>query len=161
MYKVIRKLNFFVLIFSLNCLLNFSVMANNLIEATLNNFHQAAAKADSEKYFDLMADDAVFLGTDATERWSKEEFKTFVLPIFNQGRGWTYYSTQRNISIASSGNVAFFDELLENHKYGQCRGSGVLWKTPQGWKIAQYNLSIPVPNFIAEDVVKQIKNAVK
>ena len=29
---------------------------------------------------------------------------------------------------------------------GRCRGSGVLVRSDAGWKIAQYNLSVPVPN---------------
>jgi len=34
----------------------------------------------------------------------------------------------------------------------------MLWLTDQGWKIAQYNLSIPMPNAIAGDLVKQIQS---
>ena len=52
-----------------------------------------------------------------------------------------------------------FDELLENEKYGTCRGSGVLIATPEGWRIAQYNLTFVVPNDIALEVVKTIREA--
>jgi len=127
------------------------------IDKVLNSFHQAAADAKSDAYFNLLTDDAIFLGTDASERWTKEEFKAFVVPYFSKGRGWLYTPTQRDTSLIQDGNVAFFDELLFSESYGVCRGSGVLYKTKVGWKIAQYNLSIPMPNGIAKALVKQIK----
>ena len=39
---------------------------------------------------------------------------------------------------------------------GLCRGSGVLTKEKTGWKIAQYNPSIPAPNDLANQVVKLV-----
>lgn len=132
-------------------------LANNGISETLDNFHQAAADADLEKYIGLFADNAVFLGTDPSERWTKAEFQKFVEPHFNKGNGWLYIAIKRNISLNEQNNMAFFDEQLKNENYGICRGSGVLVKTEQGWKIAQYNLSISIPNAITVDVVKQIE----
>jgi len=128
------------------------------ISKVLNSFHQAAADAQAKPYFDLLSQDAIFLGTDATERWTKEEFKAFVVPYFSKGTGWLYTPKQRNISLVKKGQVAFFDELLFSESYGTCRGSGVLIKTKQGWKISQYNLSIPMPNGLAKALVKQIKS---
>ncbi len=132
--------------------------ADEGIEATLDTFHQAASEADSKTYFDLLTQDSIFLGTDATERWTKKEFKAFAEPYFSQGKGWTYQSTQRHISVLADGKTAFFDELLSNNSYGECRGSGVLVLTEQGWKIAQYNLSIPIPNDLSKTLTEQIKN---
>ena len=123
----------------------------------LNSFHQAAADAQAKPYFNLLSQDAIFLGTDATERWSKEEFKAFVVPYFSQGKGWLYTPVERNISVVEQRQVAFFDEILFSESYGTCRGSGLLVKTDLGWKIAQYNLSIPMPNGLAKALVKQIK----
>ena len=40
------------------------------IGAVLDQLHAAAAKADGPTYFGLYTPDAVFIGTDATERWS-------------------------------------------------------------------------------------------
>lgn len=128
------------------------------IAKSLDQFHHAAAQANAQMYLDLLTDDAIFLGTDATERWTKKQFTDFVLPHFNQGNGWLYLVKERNISLVENTNVAFFDEILENHKYGTCRGSGVLIKTEQGWQISQYNLSFLVPNDVAKKVVKQIKD---
>jgi ketosteroid isomerase-like protein len=126
------------------------------IEQVLKSFHKAAANADSKTYFSLLTTDAVFLGTDATERWEKPAFKAFVEPYFGEGNGWTYIPTEQNISLSQDGKTAFFDELLLSESYGQCRGSGMLRLTAHGWKIAQYNLSIPLPNALAKDVVATI-----
>ena len=150
-----------VILFALTSgLLSVATLAANdeqNIETVLNSFHQAAADAKAKPYFDLLSQDAVFLGTDATERWSKDEFKAFVEPYFLQGKGWLYTPVERNISLIKQGQIAFFDELLFSESYGTCRGSGLLVKTDQGWKISQYNLSIPMPNGVAKALVKQIK----
>jgi len=128
------------------------------ISETLNKFHQAAANANATSYLNLLTDDAIFLGTDASERWTKKQFSAFVLPYFEQGKGWLYVTKERNISLLENNSIAFFDELLTNKKYGLCRGAGVLISTQHGWKISQYNLSLMVPNGVASDVVKQIKS---
>jgi hypothetical protein len=143
------------------CLLNVSVFANSDIDKVLDTFHQAAGDADQKIYLDLLDEQAVFLGTDGQERWTKKQFTEFVTPYFSQGQGWRYKSRQRNITLIASVNnseqLAFFDELLDNSHYGECRGSGVLKLTSDGWRILQYNLSIPVPNTISTDVVSKIK----
>jgi len=127
------------------------------IHHVLDQYHQAAAQADGKKYFSLMTDKAVFLGTDKTERWTKEQFVQFAMPYFEQGKGWTYTPQKRHVTVMSSGSAAFFDEVLENKKYGICRGSGVLVNTDSGWRISQYNLAILVPNGVADKVIEQIK----
>ena len=142
-------------------LLSFNALAatdEQNIAKVLNSFHQAAANAEAKPYFDLLSEHAIFLGTDANERWSKEQFKAFVVPYFSKGTGWLYTPTERNISLLKAGQVAFFDELLSSEIYGTCRGSGVLINTEQGWKISQYNLSIPMPNGLAKALVQQIKS---
>lgn len=127
------------------------------ISKVLDNFHQAASDANQQQYFDLLSDSAVFIGTDGNERWSKRGFKAFAIPYFDKGKGWTYLPRDRHITIAKSGQVAWFDEMLDNQNYGECRGTGVLELTPSGWKISQYHLTIPLPNALAKDIVKQIQ----
>jgi hypothetical protein len=123
----------------------------------LNTLHQAASDADGELYFSLFASDAVFMGTDATERWTVDEFKAFAEPYFSQGRGWTYTMKDRNIFLSTDGSTAWFDEVLWNGNYGTCRGTGVLVHTDDGWKFMQYNLAIPIPNDLAGDLTDRIK----
>jgi hypothetical protein len=128
------------------------------VDRALSAFHAAAAEADGELYFSLLADDAVYIGTDATERWTADEFKAFVEPYFSQGRGWTYTATERHIVVAPGGSVAWFDEMLWNETYGVCRGTGVLVEGDDGvWRIAQYHLTIPIPNELTRELTARIK----
>lgn len=132
--------------------------AINAINDTLDAFHKAAAEADGDTYFSLLSDDAVFLGTDASERWTKAEFQRWAEPYFARESAWTYEPRRRSISINAVGSTAWFDETVHNDKYGDLRGTGVLIHTPEGWKIAQYNLTFAVPNEIAGQVVEMIRS---
>jgi ketosteroid isomerase-like protein len=127
------------------------------IAETLDQFHAAAPKADQAAYFGLMTEEVVFLGTDGTERWQGQAFRDFVESHFSRGNGWTYRLADRQIEISPRGNTAWFDELLDNDQLGRCRGSGVLVRSDAGWKIAQYNLSMPVPNSMAVSLADDIK----
>lgn len=126
------------------------------VARVLDDFHDAAAKADGTRYFGHFADDAVFLGTDATERWTLPEFKAFAKPYFDKGKGWAYSPRDRRVNLTPDGSTAWFDELLDNAKLGECRGSGVLIRVGEAWKVLQYNLSIPIPNPLAERFAKTI-----
>ncbi len=127
------------------------------VDRVLTSFHAAAADADGELYFSLLADDAIYIGTDASERWTVDEFKAFAEPYFSQGRGWTYTATERHIAIAPGGSVAWFDEMLVNETYGVCRGTGVLVEDDDAWRIAQYHLTFPIPNDLAREFTTRIK----
>lgn len=127
--------------------------------ATLDAFHRAAAEADLQAYLGLMTEDVVFLGTDGTERWEGQAFYDFVRGHFQAGRGWTYRPSGRTVRLGENGQVAWFDESLENAALGACRGSGVLVLQEGRWKVAQYNLSVPVPNELILSVVAQIRSA--
>jgi hypothetical protein len=52
--------------------------------------------------------------------------------------------------------VAWFDELLDNKKLGETRGTGVLVKQNGEWKVSQYHLTIPIPNALASSVAELI-----
>lgn len=131
------------------------------VSAVLDAFHTAAAKADEEAYFGLLAPNAVFLGTDATERWDKAAFREFAHPHFAKGTGWKFVPRDRHVDFSRDGRVAWFDELLDSATYGECRGTGVLEKGEGGWKITQYHLTIPMPNDLAKDFVARIRTAKK
>lgn len=128
------------------------------VDGTLDHFHQAATKADGKTYFGFFAPEGVFMGTDATERWTVEEFKQYAMGHFDQGKGWTYSPRNRHVNLSPAGDVAWFDELLDNKNYGVCRGSGVLRKVSGAWKISQYHLTIPLPNDLAVTIVKLIRD---
>ena len=126
------------------------------IEQALDAFHNAAARADFNAYSDLMTREVVFLGTDATERWQGDAFRAFARPYFDEGKGWTYLPQERRVDLMPGGETALFDELLSHARLGTCRGSGVMILEGTQWKVAQYNLSVPIPNALVEGVAQQI-----
>ena len=128
------------------------------IGTILDGFHSAAAQADGETYFDYFHPEGVFLGTDKNERWTVEAFRAFAEPYFSQGKGWTYISQKRFVSVSQDGNTAWFDEALHNAKYGNTRGSGVLVRQGDTWKITQYVLSFPIPNEVAKEAIQLIQD---
>ena len=122
------------------------------VSNSLDAFHEAASKADWITYFGLMSDDAIFLGTDAGERWNKEVFQGYAAKT----KGWTYTLRERHINFTPDGNSAWFDELLDHDNYGTSRGTGILIRTNDGWKISQYHLTFPIPNDLAAGITQQI-----
>lgn len=143
----------------LGCKTNISSPKNATTEVNqvLDNWHQAAAKANFAEYFDALAEDAVFIGTDATENWNKKDFQAYAKPHFDKGKAWSFTAVERHVFFDASGNLAWFDELL-NTQMKICRGSGVLVKVDGEWKIKQYVLSMTVPNEHS-NVVIQAKSA--
>lgn len=127
------------------------------IARVLDALHEAASKADGVRYFSLFTNDAVFLGTDAAERWTIGEFRDYAMKRFATGVGWTYRVTERHIALGPSGDAAWFDERLMNEKYGECRGTGALVKRGDSWRIAQYNLLVPIPNDLLPRVAELIR----
>lgn len=123
----------------------------------LDGFHMAASKAQFNEYFATFTPDGVFIGTDASERWTVEQFKAYAKPHFDKGRGWTYAVAERHLNVSVDGKHASFDELLDNKSLGRCRGTGVLRMVDGQWRIEQYHLTIPVPNELATDFVKRIR----
>ncbi len=123
----------------------------------LDQFHLAAKNANGKLYFSLFAQDGQFIGTDPDEIWNVEAFKQYAMPYFNQGKGWEYEPLKREIHFSSRQDTVWFVESLHNDKYGQCRGSGVLELIDGQWKIAQYNLSFPIPNALSQKITSEIK----
>ena len=142
------------------CFFISSVFAQNssqdelAIAAVLDDFHDAAANADVERYLGLMTEDAVFVGTDEHERWPMQpDFIDYVNDRFAAG-GWSYYSTNKNIHFSQDGSVAWFDETsISNSMGAHFRGSGVLERIDGEWKISHYVLSVLVYNELWEGIM--------
>ncbi len=116
------------------------------IGALLDAWHAAAGRADEEAYFAQLSEAAVFLGTDATERWDKAAFRQFAHPHFAKGKAWSFQAVRRDISLTKDGHAAWFDEDLDTPNLGPARGSGVVIRRENRWLIVHYNLAITVPN---------------
>jgi hypothetical protein len=127
------------------------------IAAVLDDWHAAAAAADEARYFGHFASEAVFLGTDATERWRVEEFRRYAHPYFAKGTAWSFRPISRHVAFSPDRSVAWFDEALDTPNLGPARGSGVLVRTGSGWKIAHYDLSVPIPNELMKEVKARIE----
>lgn len=124
----------------------------NDVNQLVDLWHKAASEANFKQYFDVMEDDAIFIGTDATEYWNKQEFENYAKPHFDKGKAWSFTTLERHIYFDSTGNTAWFDELLDT-QMKICRGSGVLVKTGGRWKIKHYVLSMTIPNETSKSVI--------
>jgi hypothetical protein len=135
------------------------LFAQDSLKIKLNTFmdewHAAAARADMDPYFDKIDETGIYIGTDATEYWTKKAFYDWSKPYFDRGKAWTFRAVERNIYYSEDGGMAWFDEKLKATDY-MLRGSGVLMLNKGEWKIMQYVLSLPVPNDSFKDVLKVI-----
>lgn len=127
----------------------------------LDDLHAAAAAADEPRYFGHFAAHAVFLGTDATERWDLLTFRAYTHERFAAGKGWTYEPVRRSLESSPDGRVVWFDEDLKNSHVGLARGTGVLVREDGRLSVAQYNLTVPIPNARMSAVVNLIEAAAR
>ncbi|MFM7912223.1 MAG: nuclear transport factor 2 family protein, partial [Bacteroidota bacterium] len=79
--------------------------------ACLDHYHEAAAKAQFQEYFQCMGDSSVFVGTDASEHWTKEEFMAYAQPHFDKGKAWSMQPLTRQFHFTADSSVAWFEEL--------------------------------------------------
>ena len=149
-----RLVHFLMLVLLLPPLV-LSAQEESDIDNLLSDWHNAAASVDQEKFFSYIDDNGIYIGTDSTEIWTKQEFYDWSTPHFNQNKTWTFQATQRHIYFSDDRNVAWFDELID-YGSGTLRGSGVLQHKHGEWKIMQYVLSVPVPNEKFKEVMEVI-----
>ncbi len=159
-----KKLNLnFSLIIGLLFIISFSLAqtpseSDSLQKIAVNEFiedwHNNAAKADLA-YFDKISDNGIYIGTDATELWTKDEFVIWSEKYFERGKAWTFTTIERNIYLSDDTDLAWFDELL-NTGMGVCRASGIIQYKDDKWEILHYHLSLAVPNESIEEVKKAI-----
>ncbi|MDP2089811.1 MAG: nuclear transport factor 2 family protein [Flavobacteriaceae bacterium] len=123
------------------------------VNSFLNQWHKDVANSDFDAYFGKMSETAVFIGTDASENWTVQQFKDFAKPHFYNKKTWDFKALERNVYFNSKGDIAWFDELLDTWM-GICRGSGVLLCKNGNWEIEQYVLSIVIPNEFTNQVIE-------
>ena len=123
------------------------------INELMDNWHIAAATADEAIFFGSMTEDGVYVGTDASERWLRDELQEWSKEFFDKESAWDFKPTERIVNLSTDGTMAWFDELLDTWM-GVCRSSGVVILTEDGWKIKHYHLSIAVPNDAVQDYLK-------
>jgi len=123
------------------------------IDTLINNWHLAAATGDENVFFGSMGTESIYIGTDATERWSKDVFEEWSKKYFERETAWDFKPIERAVYFSDDRKVAWFNETLDTWM-GICRGSGVVEQTADGWKLQHYHLSVTVPNEKIEDFLK-------
>jgi hypothetical protein len=121
----------------------------------LDEWHDAASRVDMPAYFDKIDEEGIYIGTDATENWTKQAFYDWSKPYFDKGKAWSFHAEERNIYLSEDQQLAWFDEKLSSSS-GPLRGSGVLINRNGQWKILHYVLSLPVPNEKFSEVLEMI-----
>jgi len=139
-----------------NCLTEETAGQNEaMVEKVLNDWHQASATADAAAFFGAMTADGVYLGTDASERWLRDELKDWSKFAFERDTAWAFTVSNREVYLSENQKMAWFEELLDTDM-GVCRASGVLSKVGGVWKIKHYDLAIMVPNDLVNDFKKLV-----
>ncbi|MBQ5947004.1 nuclear transport factor 2 family protein [Massilia sp. ST3] len=130
------------------------------VNAFVDEWHEDAANARMA-YFDKMAKEGVYIGTDRTELWKRDEFKAWARKYFERKSAWSFKATRRNVYASADGSIIWFDELLDTPNMGPCMASGVIRKTKNGFEILHYQLSMAVPNEVNGQVRKLIDESAK
>jgi hypothetical protein len=121
-------------------------MADGAPTNTLNALYQAGIENNATAFLALLSADAVFIGMDGSDRLQGQSLRRFLSERFSQQEGWGYLSRDRELRVSEDGSVAWFEESLAHDALGRGWGSGVMINSSEGWKIAQYNLAVSVPN---------------
>lgn len=121
------------------------------VHALMTDWHAAAARGERETVLTALADDMIYIGTDARQRMTLPMIKS------KWGNGntplWTYRLIGRDVTLSADKEMAFFDESL-NTEVGPCTATGIARLTPDGWRIVRYHLSIALPEERREDYMK-------
>lgn len=115
------------------------------IDSLMNIWHHAAAVADEEVFFGFMTPEAIYIGTDPTERWLRDELRAWSEKYFARESAWAFTPLSRHVELSADGTLAWLDELLDTWM-GVCRSTGILERQEGGWKLVYYHLSMAVPN---------------
>jgi hypothetical protein len=126
------------------------------VNAFVDQWHDDAAHARMA-YFDKMAPDGVYIGTDKHELWHRDDFKAWAKKFFDRGSAWSFKAVRRNVYASPDKQFIWFDEILDTPNMGPCMSSGVIRKTAKGFEILHYQLSFAVPNEVSGQVSKLVK----
>ena len=128
----------------------------NQVNAFMDTWHHAATTADEEKFFGSMHPEGIYIGTDASEYWKRDEMAKWAEPYFQRDTAWAFTAVSRNAYLHDSKDLIWFDELLDTWM-GPCRASGVIQMDDSGkMLIRHYHLSIAVPNDAVQSYLKII-----
>ena len=124
--------------------------------AFVDRWHSDAAHA-RPAYFDKIAKDGIYIGTDKSERWRRDEFKAWAQPHFKRKSAWAFKALRRNVYFSDDQSIVWFDELLDT-QMGICQASGVMRRKGGSFEIVHYQLSMAVPNEVGSQVTRLIRD---
>lgn len=131
-------------------------LLKNEINLFMDKWHLFATNADT-LFFEMIAPNGVYIGTDKTEIWKRDEFKKWAMPFFKRKSAWDFKAIKRNIYFSDDKKYAWFDEQLDTWM-GVCQSSGVLKRKGKTWQIEHYQLSVTLPNEVTKDFIKLVKD---
>lgn len=126
------------------------------VNAFVDRWHEDAAHA-RPAFFDKIARDGVYIGTDKSERWRRDEFKAWARPHFQRKSAWAFKPLRRNVAFSDDKSIIWFDELLDT-QMGICQATGVIRRKGKGFEIVHYQLSMAIPNEVGGQVTRMIKD---
>lgn len=129
------------------------------VNAFVDEWHLDAAHA-RPAYFDKIAPDGIYIGTDRTERWTRDAFEAWAAPHFARESAWTLVPRERHVSATADGSVIWFDEQLDSGM-GLLQATGVMRAVGERLEIVHYQLSIAVPNEVQPRVTELIAGVPK
>jgi len=151
-----KKITILLILFFNFSFLNAQNKETENLNKLMNEWHMAATNADGNAFFGFMDSDCIYIGTDALERWTKEEFVKFAKPYFDKGKAWDFKPIEREFYFSKNKKNAWFNETL-NTWMGVCRSSGVLEKSKGKWKLKHYHLSVTVPNEKIKEFIELVE----
>jgi SnoaL-like domain len=125
------------------------------VNAFVNEWHDDAAHA-RPAYFDKIARDGIYIGTDKTERWTREAFREWAKPAFARPAAWAFTPLHRNVRFSPDRTFIWFDEQVRS-SMGILQATGVMRPAGASFEIVHYQLSIAVPNDVNPQVTATIK----
>lgn len=136
-----RLLSLFIGVLGLGIL---QAQSTDSLDIIMDNWHHAAAVADADAFFGRMAEEGIYIGTDASERWLRDELREWSQAAFEREVAWKFEAFDRNWHFLSP-DIVVGDEKL-NTWMGVCRSTMVLKRVNGQWLIYHYQLSVTVPN---------------
>lgn len=122
-----------------------------IIYRVLSDHLEAVATKNVPLLRSVFHQEAVFIGSDDTELWTKD---TLIEKLQDSANGWDMRKCHsRDVNLIDADTATFF-EVIEHVRYGIFRGSGLITKGgTRSWCIRHYTLSFSVPNSLADKPV--------
>ncbi len=122
----------------------------------LHDLHHAATVADAERFFASFDPEAMIFGS--TARLTLARFRALREPYFARGQGLPSTPIEHQVYLSTSGDLAWFEELVEVFQHDRLRGTGVLRRVDGAWKLVHYSVMILVPRQLAGDFAPRIES---